>query len=57
MQRPVIRLGIIAATLGFIVFGVLFVGAQASDHVPFWVSFPLLLAILGIWLFSEFTDG
>ena len=57
MQRPAIRFGIIAVALGFIIFGVLFVGAQASDHVPLWVSGPLLLAILGIWVFSEFTDG
>ena len=57
MQRPAIRFTIITAVLGFIIFGVLFLGAQASEHVPLWISGPLLFAIVIIWAFSEFTDG
>lgn len=57
MQRPIVRLTFVTAVLGFIIFGVMFLGAQASEHVPLWISGPLLFAIVIIWAFSEFTDG
>lgn len=57
MQRPIIRFGLVTAVLGVIIFGVVFIGLQASEHVPWYVSLPLVLAILGVWVFSEFTDG
>jgi len=57
MQRPIVRFTLITAVLGFIIFGVMFLGAQASEHVPLWISGPLLFAIVVIWAFSEFSDG
>ena len=43
--------------IGFIVFGVLYIGIQLSNHTPWYVGLPLLLSILVLWVFSEFTDG
>lgn len=57
MQRPVVRLGLMAAVIGTIIFGVLFIGVQASEHVPWYVSLPLLLCLIAVWIFSEYTDG
>jgi len=57
MQRPIVRFTLITAVLGFIIFGVLFIGVQASNHIPWYVSFPLLVCVLLVWLLSEFTDG
>lgn len=57
MQRPFVRLSIITVVTGAIIFGVIFVGVQASNHVPWYISFPLVLAIIILWLFAEYTDG
>ena len=55
-MQPVVRF--VAATIALIVIilAVWMAGAWAGDHIPFWVSGPLILAVLVFFVLGEFRD-
>jgi len=55
-MQPIVRFVAAVLALLVIILGVWMAGAWAGDHIPFWVSGPLVLVVIVFFMLGEFRD-